>query len=514
MMQSFRSRLRDALRSTGCQVREDLTGSQRRIKFEVFPRYISEAVTAVKVATRERIQIQPVSCGRNWGFGSGLPSKDDCLILNFSEMNRVRQLPLSRHTVEVEPGVTQGQLADELSAAGDTHFLNVTGAGLSTSVLGNALERGIGYFGSRECDLIGAEVLLPNAEIIRIGHGAHSAAHGASVGPALEGLLVQSGWGIVTAGTFRLRRRSEHMGGVILGIHHAPHLPCVVNELGTLLSEGWLGGVPHIFNQLRLETTFGGTKAWPSWGAVIPVRGPRLLVKAMVDELKRRFCRRADVRTLNLGFPDDENGPLDAISPLLAGRPIDLALFSMARTITATDAPSSITAFDPEQGNAGLIHVTPSCALDDLSRLLALVKRTANAHGWVKLPLSFNLVSERHGCLVISVCFKRDSAVQKAAARQFATNLLRQCTEEDFQPYRLGLGQAEDLMPFEPALARLCQRLGQVIDPKGLLAPSRYSHLWTQQNKWPEEVPPLLAMIEQQQLRTSKTLCAKNAASS
>jgi 4-cresol dehydrogenase (hydroxylating) len=514
-MQTYRSKLRCALRTAGCEAREDMSGCRRRVQLEVFPRNTTEVRATLQIAHRHGVKIHPVSCGRNWGFGSSLPVAQDCLLLNLSTMNRIRQLREGQHVVEVEPGVTQGQLADYLEAHGDTHFLNVTGAGLSTSVLGNALERGIGYFGSRDRDLMGAEILLSGGELIQLGYGGRFSSGGAPVGPDLGGLFVQSGWGIVTAGTFSLQRKSKLMGGVLLEVEDPSGLPSLVRNLGSFMAEGWVQGVPHIFNQARLETTFGGTRAWPSWVAVVPVRGPKMLVKAVVDELRHQLSPHVAIKTLKLDCPDEETGPLDAISPLLGGKPIDLALFSMAKTIATTEVQPHGAAFDPEAGTAGLLHVTPSCALNDLSRLLDVVKKSAAAHGWGKLPLSFNLVSQHYGCLVVSICFKRASTIQKTSARNFANDLLRECTSAGFRPYRLGLEQVNELEPFGPALAKLCRRVRDAVDPDLLLAPSRYGALWDgDQTERTEGRSSLVDMIERQQLRTSRSLCVKNVVSS
>jgi len=433
-------------------------------------------------------------------------------------MNRVRHWNPHQHTMEIEPGVTQGQLADLLTATGDTHFLNVTGAGLSTSVLGNALERGIGYFGARNLDLLGAEVLLANGDVVHLGRGNRPFGSGAPLGPELEGLLLQSGWAIVTAATLALHRKPEVMGACVLEIERPEHLAAVIDELGSILAEGWIQSVPHVFNRLRLATTFGErAEGWPAWLAVVPLRGPRALVTAMVKELQGRLGQFARIGTLNLGSPEEEISELSALCPLLEGRPIDLALFSMSKTLQEKESPEESIGFDPESGNAGLIHVTPSCELEGatVERLVQLVNRLAAARDGKLLPLSFNLVSARYGCLVISICFPRDSLAEKQAAQKLANEMLAQLTHAGFRPYRLGLEQAAKLLPFEAPLGRLCQRLEEALNPEGLLAPSRYTPLWNPGRKRREPAGALsfLKMIEREQQRTEEVLCAENVVS-
>jgi 4-cresol dehydrogenase (hydroxylating) len=440
-------------------------------------------------------------------------------------MNRIRHLDSSRHFVEVEPGVTQGQLAAHLKAEGDTHFLNITGAGISTSVLGNALERGIGYFGSRDLDLLGLEVMLANGEVIRTGYVPENGGPAAPLGPRLEGLFVQSGFGLVTSGIFSLSRKMAVMGAVTLDISDPKNLSLIVSRLGDVLAEVCILGVPHLFNRKRLETTFGGSaKDWPAWLAVVPIRGPQQLVGGIASELKGRFQDLARVRYLGLDHETgDSCSELQEFCPLLEGRPIDLALFSMAKTVCEEESgvPREMQ-FDPEKGNAGLIHVTPSCHLDGGSvlHLLDVVSRLAQLNGYDDLPMSLNIVSPRHACLIVSICYKRDSLLQKSSARKLAEALLAATTEEGFRPYRLGLEQAGVLSPLPKPLRRLCFDLQQTMDTFQLFAQSRYSSLWKSRgrrrnsNGVPSqrlgEAKSFLRTIEKQQQRGMRKLCSKN----
>ncbi len=525
MRTNFYSRILDQVRSIGCEVREDLTGCQRRLKAEVFPTSLQEISSVLRLARHLGLKIHPVSCGRNWGFGSELPTQQNCLVLNLARMNRIRQSDSARHFVEVEPGVTQGQLAAHLKSKGDTHFLNVTGAGLSTSVLGNALERGIGYFGSRDLDLLGTEVMLATGDVIRTGYEAERGGPAAQLGPCLEGLFVQSGFGLVTSGTLRLSRKTAAMGALTLDIDDQKNLAMIMGQIGDILSEGWIQGVPHLFNRKRLATTFGGSdENWPAWLAVIPVRGPESLTDAFAREVKSRFQGLARVRQIGLGSgAGDSCTELQALLPLLEGNPIDLALFSMAKTLDEGE-PSlpQKEDFNPEKGTAGLIHVTPSCHLDGASvlHLLNVVSRLATNNGFDELPMSLNIVSPRHACLIISVCYKRDSSLQKSSARKLADLLLAGTVAEGFRPYRLGLEQAALLSPLAKPLRLLCFELQRTLDPFQLFARSRYSHLWKSSAKsrsrgdvmsWPSsEAQSFLQTIEKQQHRTQGKLCSKN----
>ncbi|HEY5743088.1 MAG TPA: FAD-binding protein, partial [Terrimicrobiaceae bacterium] len=150
----FEAEISQWLRSGG-EV-ESLCGNCRKLAGVIAPRGVNDVQRIVYAASKARgaVKLQPLSCGKNWGFGSGLPTGNETYILDLSGLRRIRSLSVSGHCAELEAGVTQGSLDEALRAEGQSHYFNVTGAGLEASVIGNALERGIGYSGHRHLDLL------------------------------------------------------------------------------------------------------------------------------------------------------------------------------------------------------------------------------------------------------------------------------------------------------------------------------------------------------------------------
>jgi 4-cresol dehydrogenase (hydroxylating) len=158
------------------------------------------------LAEAGKFTVYPISTGYNWGMGSAEPVQDDAVVLNLRDMNRIRHLDFNSGTAVIEPGVTQQQLADALR---DTAFmLNLTRSSGRTSIIGNALERGVGLYRQRTGDIAGLEVVLPDTTITWFGsrptNDGRLTPYPHGVGPDLVPMFLQANLGIITAATVRL----------------------------------------------------------------------------------------------------------------------------------------------------------------------------------------------------------------------------------------------------------------------------------------------------------------------
>ena len=212
----------------------------------------------VRIARAHGVALYPISTGHNWGYGTALPVRDDAVIVDLSRLVRIDFDP-EMGIVTVEPGVTQGMLAEFLARGGHPFLTPVHGGGPSCSILGNALERGYGitphtdHFGA----VLALEAILADGSTYRSPLVELSGAGGGpafkwGIGPFVDGLFAQSGFGIVTRVSIALARTPERVRAVLFGLtdeRFAEGLTAIRDVLRRL--PGIVGGV-NLMNAHRI----------------------------------------------------------------------------------------------------------------------------------------------------------------------------------------------------------------------------------------------------------------------
>src|SRR5262249_25748645 len=151
---------------------------------------------------RRNLAVHPISCGKNWGYSDACATSDGQVLLDLRRMNRIIEVNEELAYATIEPGVSQGQMAEYLEEHHPNLWMDVTGAGPDASIVGNTLERGFGHTinGDRFLNSCGMEVVLADGRILTTGLGHYENAHAAPVykwgiGPYLDGIFTQSNLG-------------------------------------------------------------------------------------------------------------------------------------------------------------------------------------------------------------------------------------------------------------------------------------------------------------------------------
>lgn len=441
-------------------------------------------------------------------------------------MNRILnadKISLANPVAVIEPGVTQGQLYDFLQSRCPDLTFNVTGSARNTSIIGNALDRGVGYFGPRKDDLFGLEVVCGSGQVLKTGFRrlgedsplAHS--HPFGLGPMLDGIFFQGNFGIVTSACFRLMPRRPKELAVSLALRDSASLGDFINELANLKREGLMTSVNHIANKARshssmmygmtsyLETMCGfaperalresGTalnlvapNEWTSLGAITGNAGQ---VSAALKEIKKRMKCLARVlvvtdRLLDIGFRVSNTlrflpfaranaAAIAAIRPLhglALGVPTDVAIDNLLWKYGRTDLPIA----QLDESRCGLLFICPALPSDGhlVAKLLKEMNTVADREGHV-LYITVNIETSTSLVAIINLLFDRGSHEETERAHRCAKALLDHLHGQKLEIYRARADMMSDVVSRDPDYWETVRSLKAVLDPDNIIAPGRYN---------------------------------------
>lgn len=497
----------------------NVSGLHRSFPAVVRPGSTAEVQGVVAVANQHGVTLYPFSRGRNWGLGSRLPARDGSVLVDLSRMNRIREVNADLGYAVVEPGVTQRQLHAFLVERHLPLALNVIGSALDSSLLGNALERGIGYFATRAGSLSGLEVVLGNGTLLKTGFAHYATAQTAHVykhgiGPGLDGLFYQSNFGIVCSAGIELVRRHGLHRSAILRIQHASQLPDLVDAVADLRRREVLRMVVHIgdrsrtfctlaplvYEQMGSDRTREGAErllereGFGPWSAVAGWSGTRAEVRAVEKEVVRVMRGKAEVMFLDdqrlaragrllhalrfLPGARRKGMILKAMAPvygLSRGIPTDAALKSVYWA-SGLMAPEGVDPLDPDQSECGQLYFLPMLPLSGAvaTEAVSMVQREVESHRLVA-PMTLNMLDDRCLEIVLSLAFRRDRSEEMERAHHCLARLEDQFMARGWPPYRVGLQSLGRMVRAGDPFWETARTIKRALDPNGVIAPGRYS---------------------------------------
>ena len=506
----------------------NVTGWSQAAASTLYPTSVNAVVRMVQIARETRTPLYPVSTGLNFGYGGRSPIGQHATLIDLSRMDKIRnrkRISLTNPVAVIEPGVTQAHLYDFLQANCPELTFNVTGSARDTSILGNGLDRGVGYFGPRKEDLFGLEVVCGSGQLLRTGFrrlGERSPlafSHPYGLGPILDGLFFQGNFGIVTSACFRLVPRPPCEVALSLALRDTENLPAFIDAIARMKRDGLIGSVTHIGNRTRshatlmhgisryLEEECGRNPAtafteaesilkmvapgeWASLGAVT---GTAAQVRASLKEIRRRIGPIARVmvvteRRLDLGykvmhalrfipFARANAAAIAAIRPLHAlalGVPTDAAIDNLLWKAGRND----LTASQLDQSDCGLLFINPALPMDGkfVARVVRKMKEiAARPHFAHTLFITINVETPTSLVAVINLLFNRTIPEEVNRAHDCANALLEFLHSQRLEVYRARADMMQDLVAKDPAYWGLVRSLKHELDPDNIIAPGRYN---------------------------------------
>jgi 4-cresol dehydrogenase (hydroxylating) len=492
----------------------NVSGLDRRITAVLYPESTADVQAIVRAANEWRAPLYPISTGCNWGLGSKLPVRDGAAVVDLRRMDRIHEVNERHGYAVIEPGVTQGKLYKQLRETGSAYFLNVTGSGSETSILGNALDRGIAHHGPRVEEVSGLEVVLGTSEVIQTGGGhfgrcktTHLYRHG--VGPSLDGLFCQSNIGIVTRAAVRLLPRKACHGVLGCTIDAEEKLPVLVDAIADLIRLGVLEPAVHLSNGQRSRSVVGGVLSQRhceayvqqildealrgKWRLSCPLSGTQAHVKRAYHEARQVLRRLGTVtlmtdRALQMAktwcrllwfLPRFRRRShfLDAIEPSYRhsqGVPSDTALASIGWPIhDRSFAPGT----NLDATEAGTLFVLPIVPLEGeaVREVVAITEQVfAGKYGFVPY-ITLNSASRHALEGVINLVFHKSDPQEAEKAHRCVDELVRTLMDRGYILYRAGIQLMGHVVDGRSPYWQLMARLKDVFDPNHVIAPGRYS---------------------------------------
>ncbi len=497
----------------------------------IYPGTAEQVAEVLRVATEFGLAVWPYSKGKNWGYGAHMPLGEHAIVLLLDRMNRILEVNEELAYAVIEPGVTQEELNAHLRSTGSRLWADCTDSTPQGSVIGNALERGVGYtpawdhFGN----LCGLEVVLPTGETVRTGGGPpdslswHTYKWG--TGPYLEGLFSQSNFGIVTRAGVWLMPAPAAVKCFICEVGDDRGLAPAVDAIRELALRGVLRRNVHLVNdvmflaqltQFPYDQLDGATTLSPQalaglrdryrvapWTVTGGLYGSHRQVRLAAREVRRALGRYGRVQVFGvrgvslLGWLADRwrsFGRVPGLTRLLAAvthasaekLALIPALFDVLRGIPGerivtfayfkSRRPRPTSDVDPGRDGAGLTWMAVVSPLTGThTRALADLCAPIFARHGFDFSITYIMVNPRTTLGLIELFYDREDPDQCARMPGLYDELASETLAAGYQQYRTSVWYGERILGASAALHRMLDTMKSAVDPHGILAPGRYS---------------------------------------
>jgi 4-cresol dehydrogenase (hydroxylating) flavoprotein subunit len=455
----------------------------------VAPTSTEQVQAIVRIAAEHHVPLWPISRGKNLGYGTSAPVVAGSIVLDLSRMKKI-EVDVENGTVLLEPGVGFYDLYDYLQTRNIPLWLSVPGNSWG-SVIGNALDRGLGYtpYGENTRNLCGLEVVLPDGDVVRTGMGAMPNAptwnlHKYGYGPAWDQLFVQSNFGIVTRAGMWLMPQPEVVLGFDVEMDRMEDLGPLIDTIGPLRREGVLQQSPTIGNWFRAANILTTRRQWTDkpgslsdeviaairkqfglgwWGVSLRVYGRETVAKANLDILEKALKAIHPMAMKPFAWR-----PGEPFTPTAGGW----------MGVPMTFPMQSTNWFGGRGGHIGFSPVLPQSgklAMEQFRRTYARYKEFG-----MDYQASFAF-GERHILNVNAVLLNLDDPEFLRRVDPFLRTLIADAAQHGYGEYRAHIDYmdliADGYSYNDHALRRLNQRVKDALDPAGILAPGK-SGIW------------------------------------
>jgi 4-cresol dehydrogenase (hydroxylating) len=449
----------------------------------VAPQTVEEIQAILKVANEYKIPLWPISRGKNLGYGGSAPRLPGSVVLDLSRMKRILEVNEECGYVVVEPGVGFADLFEHLQKNNIKLWMSAP-AQTWGSVMGNALERGVGYtpYGDHASKVCGLEVVLPDGDIVRTGMGAMKKASAWQLfkygfGPSWDAAFMQSNFGVVTKMGLWMMPEPEATLTLSMNMPKESDLAPVIETLRPLRLQGVIQSNPSVGNAMRTiaqrstrDQWYRGSGAMPQdvidsivrelrigyWNFSIRLFGYREINLTNAKIIKQAFAKvttaQFDEREWRQGDPIQGSG---AAVPSLG--PLSIVNWRGGRGGHLTFSP-----------------ISPPTGRDAVKQYQMTRKR------YEEFGFDYSggfTAGERYLNHISMILYDRDDEKMTRRAQSLFKTLVRDAAAEGFGEYRTHVNFYDDVARTyafnDNAMLRLNQRVKDALDPNGIVAPGR-----------------------------------------
>ncbi|MFN7913988.1 MAG: FAD-linked oxidase C-terminal domain-containing protein [Vicinamibacterales bacterium] len=256
----------------------------------VLPTSAADVQTVVRLCHQHKVPF--VARGHGTGLSGGaLPHPGGVLIV-LSRLNRILEVDLPNQRVVVEPGVTNLQITQRVAPQGYYYAPDPSSQSVC-SIGGNIAENSGGAhclkYGFTVHHVLGAEVVLPNGDLVTIGGTTLDVP-----GLDLLGVLIGSEGtlGVVTKATLRLLRKPE---AVLTLLAAFDSIDAAGGAVSSIISHGIVPAAVEMMDRLTIKAAEAAVHPnFPDREAVLIVEldGPQIEVDELFAVVER-VCREA-----------------------------------------------------------------------------------------------------------------------------------------------------------------------------------------------------------------------------
>ncbi|MDZ7700090.1 MAG: FAD-binding oxidoreductase [Deltaproteobacteria bacterium] len=476
-------RLSEALHNT--------LGVSREVPAILYPSSVSQVAEIVGIANEHKTPLYPISTGRNMGYGDKAPVQDGNVIVDLSRMNAIRDFDEALGHIILEPGVTQAALHDFLVENNVPFWMDATGSGYDSSIVGNALDGGFGHTpkGNKRESIFDLEIVCGNGTILKTGDLQ-------GFGPDLRGLFVQSNFGIVTALKTELMPVPERYESFVFKVLEDRQLEALINVIRKLRQNQTLTSLVHVANatrslittrelpkgyQERLLTCEDAVKIMSSpivkvgyWTAIGGLYGSAREVQA-----KKAVLKEAVKGIGKVAFFSD--GKIRKLSRLkILGRGMARSIESLAyihglgKGVPNDMQVKNIKWRVENPDDMGLLFFAPNVTAEGktVRDMVSTAEGLFRKHGF-EFAITITYIRPEQVAGLMNIGFDKRNQTEKTRAFGLYQDLKEAFARKDIYPYRHHI-EAMSGIRYEPGKRDVLAALKKAFDPNNIIAPGRY----------------------------------------